>query len=429
MKNTNINKILHNLIYNDKIYVNFVKRCRNVERVKVYIIRSGIYIGKIFLNVIYSFIKMLPVERKITMLSRQSDKTNIDFELIEKEIKKRTSNIKIKVLCKVIKKDVKSRFLYCFYILKCMYHIGTSKVCVLDGYSIPISILKHRKNLEVIQIWHASGALKRFGYQAINKKEGRGNGVAKLMDMHKNYTHVIAPSKATGEFFAEAFGVEKEKIVINALPRIDYLLKDEFTKQNIEQFYKEYPKYKNKKIILYVPTFRKDKENNTQELIKNIKNSKYQLIVKPHPLDRTQIDSKYKVNQKYNTYDLLKIADYIITDYSAVAFEACVLEKPLYFYVYDINEYEKTRGLNIDLFKEMNNCTSTNIKEIINNIENNNYDFNELNGFKMKYMGEDYYNNTSKLIDFIFEYLSEESKNEEKDKDSTYEHSKEELNI
>ena len=45
------------------------------------------------------------------MLSRQSDKTNIDFELIEKEIKKRTSNIKIKVLCKVIRKDVKSRFL------------------------------------------------------------------------------------------------------------------------------------------------------------------------------------------------------------------------------------------------------------------------------------------------------------------------------
>lgn len=399
-----------------------------MKKTRIYIIRIGIYIGKVFLNTLYFFIKLFPVKNKVTMLSRQSDKTNIDFELIEKEIKRRNNNVQIKILCKIIRKDMKSRLLYCFYILKCMYHIGTSKVCVLDGYSIPISILKQRKNLEVIQIWHASGALKKFGYQAINKKEGRGNGVAKLMDMHKNYTHVIAPSKATGEFFAEAFGVKKEKIVINALPRIDYLLKDEFTKQNIEHFYKEYPKYKNKKIILYVPTFRKDKENNTQEFIKNIKNSKYQLIVKPHPLDRTQIDSKYKVNQKYNTYDLLKIADYIITDYSAVAFEACVLEKPLYFYVYDIDEYEKTRGLNIDLFKEMNNCTSTNIKEIINNIENNNYDFNELNEFKIKYMGEDYYDNTNKLVNFIFKYLSEESKNE-KDKDSTYEHSKEELNI
>lgn len=73
-------------------------------RVKIYLIRSGIYIGKIFLNLIYFFIKLLPIEEKITMLSRQSDKTNIDFELIEKEIKKRTNNVKIQILCKVIKK-------------------------------------------------------------------------------------------------------------------------------------------------------------------------------------------------------------------------------------------------------------------------------------------------------------------------------------
>ena len=400
-----------------------------MKRAYILIIRIGISIGKILLNIVYFFIKLFPVKNKVTMLSRQSDKINIDFELIEKEILKRTDRVQIKILCKIIRKDMKSRFLYCFYILKCMYHIATSKVCILDGYSIPISILKHKKGLKIIQIWHASGAIKKFGYQALNKKEGRGDGVAKRMDMHKNYTHVLAPSKATGRFFAEAFGVGKDKIVINALPRIDYLLEDNFTEQKIKQFYKEYPKYKYKKIILYVPTFRKDKENNAQELIKNIKNSKYQLIVKPHPLDKTKINSRYKVNQKYNTYDLLKIADYIITDYSAVAFEACVLEKPLYFYVYDINEYEKTRGLNIKLFDEMSNCTSTSIKEIINSIENNNYDFNELNKFKTKYMGKDHHNNTDKLVDFIFEYLSEEPKNEEENKNFTHEHSEEKLNI
>ena len=55
------------------------------------------------------------------------------------------------------------------------------------------------------------------------------------------------------------------------------------------------------------------------------------------------------VDKKYNTFDLLRIADYIITDYSAVAFEASILNKPIYFYVYDIEDYKKTRGLNIDL--------------------------------------------------------------------------------
>lgn len=410
MKNTNINKILHNLIYNDKIYVNFVKRCRNVERVKVYIIRSGIYIGKIFLNVIYSFIKMLPVERKITMLSRQSDKTNIDFELIEKEIKKRTSNIKIKVLCKVIRKDVKSRFLYCFYILKCMYHIGTSKVCVLDGYSIPISILKHRKGLEIIQMWHASGALKKFGYQALNKKEGRGDGIAKLMDMHKNYTHILAPNKTTGETFAEAFGINKDKIVINALPRIDYLLEDNFTEQKIKQFYKEYPQYINKKVILYVPTFRKDKENNVQELINSIKNSEYELIVKPHPLDKTKIKPNYKVDSKYTTYDLLKIANYIITDYSAVAFEASVLDKPIIFYMYDFEQYKNDiRGFYIDLKELPGNIAKTE-DELIKEVRqiSDNFKYNKTyEEFNRKY---NYLDNGEATIRVVKEILSEKDK-------------------
>lgn len=399
-----------------------------MKKIRIYIVRTGICIGKVLLNVLYFFVKLSPIKNKVTMLSRQSDRINIDFKLIEQEILKRTDKVQIKILCKVIKKDAKSRFLYCFYILKCMYHIGTSKVCILDGYSIPISILKHKKNLTIIQIWHASGAIKKFGYQALNKKEGRGDSVAKIMDMHKNYTYVLAPSYATGEFFSEAFRISKDKIVINALPRIDYLIDDNITKQKTKQFYKEYQTYKNKKIILYVPTFRKDKENNSKELIKNIKNKKYKLIIKPHPLDKTEIDSEYKINKKYNIYDLLKIADYIITDYSAVAFEASVLEKPLYFYVYDIDEYKKARGINVDLFKEMNNCTSSNIKEIIKSIENNEYDYEELENFKNKYMGNEHYNNTEKLVDFIFKYLDKDAENEE-DKNSTNEYSKEKLNI
>lgn len=399
-----------------------------MKKLRTQIIRIGIYIGKLFLNIIYFLMKICPSKNKVIMLSRQSDRANIDFEFIEQEIKKRTKKVQIKILCKVIRKDMKSRFLYCFYMLKCMYHIATSKVCILDGYSVPISILKHKKKLIIIQIWHASGAIKKFGYQALNKKEGRGNSIAKVMNMHKNYTYVLAASHATGDLFSEAFRISKDKIVLNALPRIDYLIDENITKQKIKQFYKEYPKYKNKKIILYVPTFRKDKDNNSKELIKNIENEKYKLIIKLHPLDKTQIDFEYKINKKYNTYDLLKIADYIITDYSALAFDAALLNKPLYFYVYDINDYEIERGLNIDLFKEMSNCTSRNIKEIIKSIENNEYDYEELEKFRNKYMENVNYNNTEKLVEFIFKCLDKDAKNEE-DKNSADEYSKEKLNI
>ena len=396
-----------------------------MKKIRTQIIRIGICIGKNFLNVIYFFVKICPTKNKIVMLSRQANKPSIDFELIQKELIRRTNNLEVKILCKVLKKDIKERIKYCFYILQCMYHIATAKVCILDSYSIPISILNHKKKLEIIQIWHASGAIKKFGYQSLNKKEGRGTEIAKIMNMHRNYSHVMAPSEVTAKFYEEAFGINKDKIFINGLPRIDYLLDKKLGKDKINEFYKEYPKFRNKKTILYVPTFRKDKDSTsiTKKLIVN----KYGLIINLHPLDKNNQASQYGVNKKYNTFDLLKIADYIITDYSAVAFESTVLKKPLYFYVYDINEYKKTRGLNINVLKEMNNCASISVKEIIKLIENNEYDYQQLEKFKNKYM-ECKINNTKKLVDFIFKYLDKDVMNEE-DKNYVDQYSKEKLNI
>lgn len=380
-----------------------------MKKIYTNIIRIGIRIGKVFLNIIYLFIKIIPTQEKIVMLSRQSNKPSIDFELIKEEILRRNDKIEIIMLCRVLRQDFKERIKYCFYILKCMYHIATSKVCIIDGYSIPISLLKHKKNLEIIQIWHASGAIKKFGYQSIDKKEGRGTEIAKIMKMHKNYSHVIAPSNATANFYKEAFGIEREKLVINGLPRLDYILANKSNDKKIKEFYKKYPKFKNKnkKTILYVPTFRKgsDGVNEAQKLIDRVNFAKYNLIIKLHPLDKNSKAYKYMVNRKYNTFDLLKIADYIITDYSAVAFEASILNKPLYFYVYDVDNYRKTRGLNVDLFEEMNSSTSKDIKKIIKSIESNKYNYEELKEFRNKYMENNYYNTTIKLVDFIFQYL------------------------
>lgn len=161
-------------------------------------------------------------------------------------------------------------------------------------------------------------------------------------------------SKATREFYAEAFGIEKEKILVLGMPRIDYLLeKDNQINKKVEKLLEEYPKLKEKQNILYVPTFRKGESTLVEKIIDEIDETKYNLIIRLHPLDKTAIDSKYIVDSKYNTFDLIKIADYVITDYSAIAFEAAVVNRPIFFYVYDLNEYKENRGLNVNLNKEM----------------------------------------------------------------------------
>lgn len=379
---------------------------------KQFLLKIVLYIARTGMRFIYFFIKLFTKQKanKITMLSRQSNNINIDFRLLKEELEQ-NDNLEIKILCKMIPDSLLGKIKYCFYTLKNMYHIATSKVCIIDGYNIPISSLKHKEGLEVVQVWHAMGAIKKFGYQVLDKGEGSNSKVAEIMNMHANYTCVTCTSKATRIIYSEAFNTDLDKIQVLGMPRIDYLLgrNDEINYKGYELI-KEYPKLNGKINILYVPTFRKNAKINLENLINNIDENKYNFIVRLHPLDKTEVDEKYKIDSKYSTMDLLKIADYVITDYSAIAFEALVLDKPIYFYLYDIDKYNELRGLNIDLFKEMKNSTKTDFKDIMSSIENNEYDYDELKQFKNRYVETSDNKNTERIVNYILNVIESDRK-------------------
>lgn len=366
-----------------------------------------LYIMKFGMNFIYFFIKLFPMQKnKITMLSRQSNKVNIDFEMLLDEINKKHKDIKVKVLCKKIPNGFTKKIGYCIYTIKCLYHISTSKVCIIDGYSIPISSLKHKKNLIIIQIWHAMGAIKQFGKQVLDKNEGNKSIIANIMKMHQNYTYVMCVSENAKKIFSEGFGTEENKVLTLGMPRIDYLLgKDDKINQKVEKLIFDYPILKEKKNILYVPTFRKGQSTKVYDVINAIDDKKYNLIIKLHPLDKTKIDDKYTVSREYKTFELLKIADYVITDYSAVAFEAALLDKQIFFYLYDIEEYKQNRGLNINLKEELPQSTFLDINNIVEVIENECYNYQDLKMFKEKHIETVDMNNTTRIVDYIVELM------------------------
>lgn len=344
-------------------------------------------------------------------MSMQSNKPGLDFELLYKEIAYKEPSIKIVFLCKKMKSSLSSTYDYIKYVLnmvgyvfKAMYYLATSKVCITQSYCVPISILKHKKELKIIQIWHASGAVKKFGYQALNTEEGKSAEIAKIMCMHKNYDYVIAPSEATRNIFSEAFNIEKEKIVKLGLPRLEYIYDKKYNRE--EEIYKQYPELKDKKIILYVPTFRKGKRIDLTEILNYpIDKEKYKLIIKLHPLERDNVAEEYKIDASYTTFDLIKIADYIITDYSILSVEASILEKPIFLYLYDLEEYNKNRGLNIDLEQELKTFTSKSFLDIMNKIENNNFNIEEIKKYKNKYIQINVSNTIEKLTDFILNLI------------------------
>ena len=356
---------------------------------------------KLLANIIYFFIKLFPIKEQIVMISRQSNNITLDFKLIKDRMNEKYNNIKLVVLCKKLDNGIRNKVLYCIHMLKIMYYLATSKICILDSYCIPVSILKHKKKLKIIQIWHASGAVKKFGYQIIDKKEGANSLVAQLMCMHKNYDYVIAPSETTKNIFSEAFNIPREKIIKLGLPRLEYIINTKYDKS--DEIYRQYPHLKNKKNILYIPTFRK---NNDINLVDNviqtkIDKNKYNLIISLHPLDKTNVPSEYLIDKKYSSCDLIKIADYIITDYSALSIEASILEKPIFLLLKDLQYYEQNRGLNINLQKELPSFVCKNFVEIMDKIEKKEYNMKELINYKNKYIEINVKNALDDIVRFI----------------------------
>lgn len=355
----------------------------------------------IFIKVLYAFMKLRKTENKIVWLSRQSNEKSEDMKMLSDEISRISPETKqVFRLCR-LKDESGLSVSYIFFVLRDMWEIASAKIAVTDTYSIPVSCLNHKDNLKVFQIWHALGAVKKFGLQSAGKAQGRDLGVAKAMSMHKNYDYVIAPSEKTAEFYCEAFGCAKDKIVIASLPRVDVVSDG---KSRYEEFIELNPQYKNKKLIAYLPTFR----DNDSIYIKNLfdafkNNEEYALLVSLHPLTKT--NEVYKINGNFSAYDLAKISDGIISDYSATSLECSLLNKPLWFYVPDYEQYKAEKGLNIDIRNEFSNACFKKEQDLLNSIQTDKYDFDNLKRFSDKYIENKGTGNTRKLADIICNQL------------------------
>lgn len=351
--------------------------------------------------VIYAPIKLFKTKNRIVYLSRQSDFKSIDMVLLEQELNKILPDTQQVFRLRTIPDGLGAKIKYCFGIIGDMYYLATSKVAVLDTYSITVSCLKHKKELKVIQMWHALGAVKKFGLQSLGTKEGRDEKVSTAMCMHRNYDYILAPSKATARFYMDAFGYEAGKMKICSLPRVDEIVSDNGVST---RFFNENPDLAGKKIVLYLPTFRDREAYVAQELKVEFADDMlgYHLIVSTHPLfSKVKKDDKFSFKGDFSTYDLMKVADVIITDYSACAFEASLLMKPLYFFVPDYNEYNSERGLNIDLYAELPGAVFESADALCNAIKFKSYDLNLLYSFKSKYIENTNDNNAEILARFI----------------------------
>ncbi len=247
---------------------------------------------------------------------------------------------------------------YLLRLIRGMYHLQTAGVFVVDNAYLPIHVTSHRNATTVVQVWHAAGALKRFGLDARTPPAD-----PERRFLHRNYDFVVCTAEASRAAWSAAFGVPEERVLPLGTPRIDAFADPQAVAATRARVLARHPALRDRRVVLYAPTFRGRGAGKHASgvldgrALRDALPADHVLVLKTHPnLDPTAtaitgfdlvIDPATEIN------DLLTASDVLVTDYSSSIFEWTLLRRPLVLLVPDLAAYEADPGLYLDYRTEM----------------------------------------------------------------------------
>lgn len=238
---------------------------------------------------------------------------------------------------------------FSFFIGKA-FHLATAATIFLDNEFMPMAYTPINPRAKVVQLWHGTGTIKKFGLDSDTGYVARLAGKA-----NQRLTHLIVSSEMTKKQYAGAFGVPMEKIHVLGMPRTDLILNPDKRQQMRRRFYEQYPSLREKRCTLYAPTFRDEQVESPvfgldfDTFVSCMAEDEVLLLrLHPHVAQncRKAVWGKYKgkivnVSDYPGVATLLAVSERLITDYSSIIFEYCLLERPMLFFAYDYEKFRK----------------------------------------------------------------------------------------
>lgn len=279
------------------------------------------------------------------------------------------------------------------------FYCATAKVILVDDYAGLLYKIPRRAGTTMIQLWHACGAFKTFGYSRL----GKPGGQTQSSPAHRNYDYCIVSSGEISKFYAEGFGISLEKPAAVGIPRTDIFFNKEYKENVVNQFYQQNEKLRDKKILLFAPTFRGNgkmsgfypvEKFDVVKLYEEL-GEEYAIIIKHHPFvkNRNVIPEEYQdyildMSDNAELNDLLFVTDLMVSDYSSVIFEAALLDIPMLFYAYDLQRYISTRGFYYEYEKFVPGKIVTSFAQALNAIRKEDFEVEKIAAFKTRFFDD-----------------------------------------
>ena len=226
-----------------------------------------------------------------------------------------------------------------------------------------------RKGQVYLQCWHGT-PLKRLGYDIIDSDNAM-NSLSEIREKYrtdaKKFSWLLSPSPFATDKFATAWNLratgQEHKIIEEGYPRNDRLIS--FAAEECEAIRKQLG-VDDKKVILYAPTWRDNQHTSGQgytyktevdfDRLQKELGEEYVILFRAHYLVANSFDfARYggfvrDVSSYGDINDLYIASDLLVTDYSSVFFDYANLERPIIFYMYDLEQYaNEMRGFYLSL--------------------------------------------------------------------------------
>lgn len=282
----------------------------------------------------------------------------------------------------------------------------------VDDYVPFFKYINKDPRTKLIQVWHAGVGFKSVGYARF----GESGSPYPFAAAHRKYDYAIVGGEALRDVYAEVFGIDREKCLPYGLMRIDGYMDEEKIQSFKENFYKEYPQFQEKKIILFAPTFRGKGQRDAfyptrlleQDKIYDMCGDEYVFLIKMHPFirKRIRIEEEYQ-NRIFEFSDypdinqLFYVTEILITDYSSNIYEFSLQRKPIISFAYDKAEYELIRSVHRTLDKYAPGKVCTTLDEVIETIQNEDFEMEKLHQFVADNFDETEGYAADKVIDHI----------------------------
>ncbi|QIL45646.1 hypothetical protein G7081_00365 [Vagococcus coleopterorum] len=237
---------------------------------------------------------------------------------------------------------------------KTLKEITSAKWIICDNYFPILGGLNLSDETNVIQIWHAVGAVKKFGWDDPATLLRSKGDQERFSEVYKRFDYYVVSSDRMAEVFKASYHATESQMLKFGFPRADELLKNRVNHTG---------EVNESDQILYAPTYRENNKviiDTLQTLNEYARYSEEKVTYILHPVTKSELselksyDNLIEVSVNDSAYqDIYKQVSYLISDYSSVIFDYALLNPKgkIQFYWPDFDSYNQKTGIQ-ESFKE-----------------------------------------------------------------------------